>query len=99
MLWSYTVPNKDGRLVITHKDRLLRFGAELVFSLCEAKQVEVVILNQGEDATFEEDLANSIIAEIHQEIPLDWTRDSSSKTNKSSSSKVNKWRWYTEKRY
>ena len=48
---------------------------------------------------FEEDLANSIIAEIHQEIPLDWTRDSSSKTNKSSSSKVNKWRWYTEKRY
>ena len=48
---------------------------------------------------FEEDLANSIIAEIQQEIPLDWTRDSSSKTNKSSSSKVNKWRWYTEKRY
>jgi predicted site-specific integrase-resolvase len=46
------VPNKDGRLVITHKDRLLRFGAELVFSLCAAKQVEVVILNQGEDTTF-----------------------------------------------
>ena len=36
-----------GRLVITHKDRLLRFGAELVFAICEAKQVEVVILNQG----------------------------------------------------
>ena len=27
-----------GRLVVTHKDRLLRFGAELVFSICEAKQ-------------------------------------------------------------
>ena len=24
------------RLVITHKDRLLRFGAELIFSICEA---------------------------------------------------------------
>lgn len=46
-----------GRLVITHKDRLLRFGAELVFAICEAKHVEVVILNQGEDTTFEEDLA------------------------------------------
>ena len=23
------------RLVLTHKDRLLRFGAELVFTLCE----------------------------------------------------------------
>jgi putative resolvase len=49
------------RLVITHKDRLLRFGAELVFSLCEAKQVEVVILNQGEDTTFEEDLAKDVL--------------------------------------
>jgi len=34
------------RLVITHKDRLLRFGAELIFSLCEAKQVEVSALSQ-----------------------------------------------------
>ena len=46
-----------GRLVITHKDRLLRFGAELVFAICEAKNVEVVILNQGEECSFEEDLA------------------------------------------
>src|SRR5579871_5287279 len=36
-----------GRLVITHKDRLLRFGAELVFALCEAREVEVVIINSG----------------------------------------------------
>ena len=35
------------RLVITHKDRLLRFGAELVFAICEAKGVEVLILNKG----------------------------------------------------
>ena len=50
-----------GRLVITHKDRLLRFGAELVFAICEAKQVEVIILNQGEDTTFEEDLAKDVL--------------------------------------
>ena len=48
------------RLVITHKDRLLRFGAELVFAICEAKNVEVVILNQGEDTGFEEDLAKDV---------------------------------------
>jgi len=29
-----------GQLVITHKDRLLRFGAELVFAMCEAKEVK-----------------------------------------------------------
>ena len=50
-----------GRLVIAHKDRLLRFGAELVFAICEAKGVEVVILNQGEDTTFEEDLAKDVL--------------------------------------
>ena len=52
---------KAGRLVVTHKDRLLRFGAELVFAVCEAKQVEVVILNQGEDTAFEEDLAKDVL--------------------------------------
>lgn len=50
-----------GRLVITHKDRLLRFGAELIFSICEAKSVEVLILNKGEDTTFEEDLAKDVL--------------------------------------
>lgn len=50
-----------GRLVITHKDRLLRFGAELVFAICEAKGVQVVILNQGEDTSFEEDLAKDVL--------------------------------------
>lgn len=55
------IDNDVGRLVITHKDRLLRFGAELIFSICEAKQVEVVIINQGEDSTFEEDLAKDVL--------------------------------------
>jgi putative resolvase len=53
--------NRVGRLVITHKDRLLRFGAELVFAICEAKHVEVVILNQGEDTTFEDELAQDVL--------------------------------------
>jgi putative resolvase len=55
------IDGEAGRLVITHKDRLLRFGAELVFAICEAKNVEVVILNQGEDTTFEEDLAKDVL--------------------------------------
>jgi putative resolvase len=53
-----------GRLVLIRKDRLLRFGAELVFAVCEAKNVEVVILNQGEDTTFEEDLAQDVLEMI-----------------------------------
>ena len=60
-LLNEIVAGHVGRLVITHKDRLLRFGAELVFSICEAKQVEVVIVNQGEDTTFEDDLATDVL--------------------------------------
>ena len=50
-----------GRLVITHKDRLLRFGSELVFSLCEAFECEVVIINQGEPVSFEEELTQDVL--------------------------------------
>ena len=60
-LLDEVIDGQAGRLVITHKDRLLRFGSELVFAICEAKAVEVVILNQGEDTTFEEDLAKDVL--------------------------------------
>lgn len=51
-----------GRLVITHKDRLLRFGAELVFSMCEEFEVEVVIINKSsEEVTFEQELVSDMI--------------------------------------
>jgi putative resolvase len=50
-----------GRLVLTHKDRLLRFGSELVFTLCEVYHTEVVIINQGEvPLSFEEELAQDV---------------------------------------
>ncbi|MCY0897485.1 MAG: IS607 family transposase [Firmicutes bacterium] len=53
-----------GRVVITHKDRLLRLGSELVFSLCEHFGVEVVIINTSEEATFEEELVSDVLEMI-----------------------------------
>ena len=51
-----------GRLVLTNKDRLLRLGSELIFSLCEAYNTEVVIINQGEQPlSFEEELAQDVL--------------------------------------
>jgi predicted site-specific integrase-resolvase len=49
------------RLVLSHKDRLLRFGSELIFMLCEIYGTEVVIINRSEDSTFEEDLAQDVL--------------------------------------
>jgi len=39
----------------------LGFGAELVFGICEAKNVEVVMINQGEPPSFEEELAQDVL--------------------------------------
>lgn len=60
-LLSRILAGDVGRLVLTHKDRLLRFGAELVFAICEEKQVEVVIINQGDEPSFEEELARDVL--------------------------------------
>ena len=57
LICSYQVE----RLVLTHKDRLLRFGSDLIFTLCEHFGTEIVIINRTEDSTFEEDLANDVL--------------------------------------
>lgn len=51
-----------GRLVLTHKDRLLRFGSELVFAMCEEFETEVVIINKSsEELSFEQELVTDMI--------------------------------------
>jgi len=52
---------KISRLVLAHKDRLLRFGAELIFAICEAKQIEFVLINKGDEIFFEEELARDVL--------------------------------------
>ena len=58
---SLLTEGKATRLVLTTKDRLLRFGSELVFSLCELYGVEVVILNKDPDSSPEEELVKDVL--------------------------------------
>ena len=60
-LLELMVRGKMSRLVITHKDRLLRFGAEIVFRICELKGIEVVIINKGDQPSFEEELTRDVM--------------------------------------
>ena len=60
-LLSKILNNEISRLVLTHKDRLLRFGAELIFALCEERGVEVIIINKGSEPSFEEELAADVL--------------------------------------
>lgn len=47
-------------LVLMHKDRLLLYGAEIVFQLCQHYGTEVVIL-ENTDVSFEESLTQDVI--------------------------------------
>ncbi len=48
-------------LIINHKDRLLRFGSELIFTLCAFKRVTVKILEASKERSFEEELSSDVI--------------------------------------
>ena len=37
---------RSRRLVLTHQHRLLRFGSELIFALCEIQNIKIVIINR-----------------------------------------------------
>lgn len=48
-------------LVLMHKDRLLRFGADIVFELCKLNQTEVVILEENQASSIENRLVSDVI--------------------------------------
>jgi predicted site-specific integrase-resolvase len=55
------VHGQMSRLVLTHKDRLLRFGGDLIFRICELQGIEIVIINKGEQPSFEEELTGDVM--------------------------------------
>lgn len=61
LLLERLLNDEISRLVITNKDRLLRFGSELVFAICEIKGVEVVIINHAKAPSFEEELVQDVL--------------------------------------
>ena len=51
----------NNTLSASNQDRLLRFGSELVFSLCEHFGTEVIIVHASEDASFVEELVQDVL--------------------------------------
>ena len=56
--------NQIDRLVINYKDRLLRFGSEIIFEMCKWHNVEVVIVSEDESKTYEEELVDDVLSII-----------------------------------
>lgn len=52
-------------LIITHKDRLLRFGSEIIFKLCELHNVKVEIINKDNEKTdYNKELVEDVLSII-----------------------------------
>ncbi len=45
-LMDLILNKKISKIILNHKDRLLRFGSEIVFKLCKKFNVQIVILNE-----------------------------------------------------
>ena len=54
-----------GEVVVAHKDRLCRFGFDLIESLVSTAGGKITILENSEDKTSEQELADDLLAIIH----------------------------------
>lgn len=56
--------NSIERIVINYKDRLIRFGFEMVEHLCNIYNVKIEIINMTNDKTYEEELVDDVLSVI-----------------------------------
>lgn len=63
-LLERVLSNDVGLVVIAHKDRLCRFGFDLVAWLCERQKCEILVLNQS-SLSPEREMVEDILAIIH----------------------------------
>jgi predicted site-specific integrase-resolvase len=56
------ISNQVERVVINYKDRLVRFGYELIEKICNLKSVEVIIVSQDENKTFQQETIEDILS-------------------------------------
>lgn len=56
--------NQIERIVVNYKDRLIRFGFELIEQLCSIYNVRIEVINLTEDKTYEEELVEDVLSVI-----------------------------------
>lgn len=52
------------RIVLNYKDRLIRFGYEILEKLCRVHNVDIEVINHTEDKTYEEELVEDVLSII-----------------------------------
>ena len=65
-LMNEITQNKISKVVISHKDRLTRFGFGYLETIFKMYNTEIEIINLEDDKSFQEELTEDLIAIIHQ---------------------------------
>jgi predicted site-specific integrase-resolvase len=63
-LINLILSNGVDRIVITYKDRLLRYGFEIIKQICDFHNVQIEIINQTENLSYEEELTRDVLSII-----------------------------------
>lgn len=64
-LLEFAMQGTIGKVVVAHKDRLCRFGFDLVKFIIETNGGEIVILDKTENQSSEQELAEDLLSIIH----------------------------------
>lgn len=54
--------NQINKIIISHRDRLTRFGFDYFKNICKQFGVEIIVVNLESDKTFQEELTENLIA-------------------------------------
>jgi excisionase family DNA binding protein len=52
------------RIVVNYKDRLIRYGYEIIEELCQLNGVKIEVINYTEDRTYEQELVEDVLSII-----------------------------------
>ena len=59
-LLNMIINQQFNHLIINHKDRLLRFGSEIIFTLCQFYNIKITIIEKS-DENFEKELVTNVL--------------------------------------
>ena len=60
-LLSLVMEDKVSRIFVTYKERLSRFGFELIETVCKKHKVEIVVLHESKEKTLEQELSEDMM--------------------------------------
>jgi excisionase family DNA binding protein len=52
------------RIVVNYKDRLIRYGYEIIDELCQLNGVKIEVINHTEDRTYDQELVEDVLSVI-----------------------------------